>query len=91
MEKDGKSRFFAYNIRHFYPIQKKTLEKKFVIEWYQVLIINHKTDFSSADTNILKSRVFDPYLKKKNFFFLNISWLIKNVLKENCFNLLNLD
>ena len=57
MGKDGKRRFFAYNIRHFYPIQKKTLEKIFVIEWYQILIINHKTDFS----NILKSRVFDPY------------------------------
>ena len=43
-----------------------------MIEWYQILIINHKTDFSSADTNILKSRLFDPYLKKKKIFFLNI-------------------
>ena len=52
MGKDGKSRFFAYNIRHFYLTQKIKITsqiKKFVIKWYQNFILNHKTDFSPRE------------------------------------------
>ena len=38
LERMGKGGFFAYNIGQFYPTQKKTQIKKFVIEWYQIFI-----------------------------------------------------
>ena len=84
MGKDGKSRFFSKNIRHFYPIKKKTLEKKFVIELYQILIINHKTDFSSAHTNIFKSRCFvsNNINDKKINFFLVLFVVMKSNYKR---------
>ena len=46
--------------------------KKFVIEYNQIFILNHKTDFSSAVINLVKSKGIDPHPHRenmKNFFF----------------------
>ena len=40
----GKEGFSPKISAIFIQFKKKTLEKKFVIEWYQILIINYKTD-----------------------------------------------
>ena len=73
MGKDGKSRFFTHSIRHFIQLKKNYSSriKKFVIEWYQIFILNYKTDFSKSITKILKSKVFRSFSRKimKNFFF----------------------
>ena len=77
MGKVGKRRFFACNIRLFYPIHKNTPRKK-------ILDRIVPTDFSSADPNILKSRVFDPNLKKKINFSKHIQLITRTDFQLEC-------